>query len=207
MKNCLKTINDKMIYSNKGDHGFSIVELVVTIGIFAMMTALLVAKYGNFNQGTLLTNLAYDVALTIRNAQSYGLNVKNAPATNGDRFSNNFNIPYGVRFANGAKDFVFYADSDSNGIYKSPDIVVSDTSIKRNSSIGSLCIGSSESDCSATGVTFLDVTFRRPDPNAIITKNNDTTKTYGYAEITLKASDGSVKIVTVRSNGQIAVKN
>jgi prepilin-type N-terminal cleavage/methylation domain-containing protein len=60
--------------------GFTIIELVVSVAIFAFMTAFLVARYGTFNQGVLLTNLAYDVALTIRNAQSYGLNVKSLPA-------------------------------------------------------------------------------------------------------------------------------
>ena len=48
----------------------------MTVAIFIFMTALVVANYGSFNDGTLLTSMSYDVALALRGAQSYGLNVK-----------------------------------------------------------------------------------------------------------------------------------
>ncbi len=60
--------------------GFTLIELVISIAIFVIMTALVVAKYGNFNQGALLTDTAYDIALVLHTAQSYGLSVKNAGA-------------------------------------------------------------------------------------------------------------------------------
>lgn len=40
------------------------------------MTALVMARYNDFYSGTLFKNLAYDIAITIREAQSYGISVK-----------------------------------------------------------------------------------------------------------------------------------
>ena len=180
--------------------GFTLVELMVSVGIFVMMTGLLLSKYGTFNQGILLTNLAYDVALTIRNAQSYGLNVKSSP-TESVRFSNNFDNSYGVHFVNNTASFIFFADTVSYGQYTSSDVIVSNTSIQRGSKISALCAGSSSTSCNTAST--LDITFKRPDPNAII---NSGGSTFSYAEITLQATDGSLKKVIVRSTGQIAVQ-
>lgn len=183
-------------YSNKNTKGFTIIELMISVGIFAMMTSLLLAKYGNFNQGILLTNLAYDVALTIRNAQSYGLNVKSAV-----RNDNRFEYPYGVNFTTG-KTFIFFADVNitPDFVYdEGADINLSKTTIRTSSFIDKICVGTP----TCTDVLSLDIAFKRPNPDAII--NGVTANS--YAEIVLKASDGSTKKVIVRSTGQIAVTN
>lgn len=178
--------------------GFTLIELMVTVGIFALMTALLLAKYGTFNQGLLLTNLAYDVALTIRNAQSYGLNVKSAV-----RDDNFFEYPFGVHFREG-QQFIFFADKNipPNYSYDGSSEDLSITNIKGASKIDDICSGT-ESSCD-NGITKLDIIFKRPDPSAIIM--TDISSSQSYAEITLKASDGSVKKVIIRKTGQITVE-
>lgn len=183
----------------KNQKGFTLVELMISVGIFAIMTGFLLAKYGTFNQGVLLTNLAYDVALTIRNAQSYGLNVKSSPVGG----ENEFNYPYGVHFSTGAS-FVFFADFNSDGRY-SDNEKISVNNIKRGSVINDICLGTGPSDCvSSVDIDGVDITFKRPDPNAII---RDDSGTASYAEITLLSTDGSIKKVVVRSTGQIAITN
>lgn len=181
-------------------------ELLVSIAIFAMMTVLLLAKYGNFNQGVLLNNLAYDVALTIRNAQSYGLNVKSSSVRGAT--VDNFNSPFGVHFVTPATNFVFYADIIKDGTFVlTDDSVLATTTIKRGSKVGALCLGAGPGSC--TSVASLDVTFERPDPNAHFkakdASNNDVVGS--YAEVTLTAIDGTIKKVIIRSTGQIAVTN
>ena len=188
-----------MKHSFKNIQGFTLVELVVSIGIFALMTTLLLAKYGTFNQGIILTNLAYDVALTVRNAQSYGLNVKSAP-TAGENFSSDFNYSYGVHFSSNSNTFTFFKDAD-NYLYDNPTLEkISDSVMKRNSKISALCVGTVTA-CSS--VSTLDVVFKRPNPDAII----NGVSSNSYAEITLQGSDGSIRKVVVRSTGQIAVQN
>ena len=181
-------------------------ELLVSIAIFAMMTVLLLAKYGNFNQGVLLNNLAYDVALTIRNAQSYGLNVKSSSQRGAT--TDNFSSPFGVHFVAQTTNFVFYADLIPDGVFVlTDDYVIATTTIKRGSQVGALCLGTAANSC--TAVSTLDVTFKRPDPNALF-KAKDSSGvdvTGNYAEVKLVAIDGTIKKVVIRSTGQIAVTN
>lgn len=184
----------------KKQKGFTLIELMVSIAIFAFMTAFMLAKYGGFNQSILLTNLAYDVALTIRTAQSYGLNVKSA-----DRNTSDFSFPYGVHFAKNDDKFIFFVDNDSSGTYNASDTAISTSKIKRGSKIYNLCAGISANNCSLVSDS-VDITFRRPDPDAIIRTGTDINTSYTYTEITLSLSDDSAtRRVSVYSTGQIAV--
>ena len=189
MKNIFKT----------NQSGFTVLELLVSIGIFAFMTALLVARYGTFNQGVLLNNLAYDIALTIRNAQSYGLNVKSA-----NRSTNEFLYPYGVSFdkATGSNTFfIFYADKVADGVYvPADDILLSKTNMRNGFKITDLY-----RDSPPVSVNKLDVTYKRPDPNAIIKVNGASGNTYSIARIKVSATDGSYRNIDISSVGQISV--
>lgn len=192
----------KILSLIKKAKGFTLIELVVSLGIFALMTALLLAKYGSFNQGVLLTNLAYDVAITIRNAQSYGLNVKSS-----DRMTDSFRDPYGVHFSTSPEvnklQFTFFVDKvGSDGKYTTESEKLSTTNILRGSYIEKLYVGTDASNITETDV--LDITFKRPDPNAII--RTSTGGPYTYAEIILKSnSSNDTRKVTVISTGQISV--
>ncbi len=167
----------------KMNKGFTLVELIVTVGIFVVMTGLMVAKYGTFDQGVLLTNLAYDIALNIRTAQSYGLNAKG---------SNNVfdNITYTTRFVAGEKKFILIGGE-----------VNATTNIKGGSSIKSVCAGSGPGGNCSTNIPALVISFRRPDPSAMINGSN------AYGEIVVQSKDGSsTRTIVIRSTGQISVQ-
>ncbi len=207
--------------------GFTIIELLISLAIFAFMTAFLVAKYGNFNQGILLTNLAYDVAITLRNAQSYGINVRNRTNLNEDGYIYGF----GVHFDSNSntvdgviprQQMIFFADAPIdtggenlyyNGVYdRLSGEAISIFTIKNGSYISSVCTGDKPENCNSSNSTngdTVDITFVRPDPNAIITTvdSNGIGSKKTYAEIVLKSSSGLTKKVVVRSTGQITVEN
>ena len=83
-----------------------------------MMTALLLARYNSFNSGALLTNLAYDVALSIRQAQTYGVSVLSDPNN-----TSPFNSSYGVMFdVDNPTQFSIYSDNINFGKYLQYDI-------------------------------------------------------------------------------------
>jgi type II secretory pathway pseudopilin PulG len=73
--------------------GFTLVELIITIAIFVFMTALVMARYNDYYSGTIFKNLAYDIAITIREAQSYGISVK---VREGNNAEENFSKAYVV---------------------------------------------------------------------------------------------------------------
>ena len=199
---------------------FTLIELLVSIAIFTLMTALVVAKYGAFNQSVLLTNLAYEVALTLRTAQTYGSSVKNSDP---NAPTPAFNHAYGVHFDtdtgadavlsngnNNNNEIVFFADINGNddGVYSNDSEAISAYAIKRGAVISGVCVGVG---CTpVTGSHHLDVTFKRPDPRANICYDalaGSPCATSPYAEITIKGTDGSLRVVSVRENGQISVKD
>lgn len=184
---------------------FTLIELLVSVGIFAFMTALTVAKYGNFNQSVLLTNLAYDVAVTIRTAQSYGLSVKGSEeAENADKFQNAYGVYFDDSFGDG-DTFILFADYSGDNVYDEGE-EVSTYKLKRGAKIQYVC-ASNGNTCSPSGSgdTQLDITFKRPDPSAKIYINNDSSTSYAYAQITIKGTDDNIRVVKVRENGQISV--
>lgn len=194
----------------KISRAFTLVELIVSLAIFALMTALVVVKYGNFNQSVLLKNQAYDVALTIRTAQTYGISVKSADE------SSVFTYAYGVNFNTGSgncasegtisdsKQFVMFSDASTlggnAGICDGGDIFVSSYALKRGGVIDKVCAGLGS--CTL-GSGVLNVSFKRPDPRATICWGSDCSFT--YAEIQLKSTDGGLRTVVIRSNGQVTV--
>ncbi len=190
------------------DKGFTVVELVVSIAIFALMTALLLAKYGTFNDGVLMTNLAYDVALTIRNAQSYSLNVKSAPS-GGANYSDQFNYGYGVHFdIVNNKQIIFFVDTDGDQEYDSGE-QISVYNLKRGSILRAICVG--PTSCSGPATYSLDVSFKRPNPDAILfardTASHAVISGVGYAIIEFNSSNGTRKRIRLNSGGQINVIN
>ena len=190
---------------------FTVVELLVSVGIFVFLTVLLVVKYGSFNQSVLLTNLAYDVAVTIRTAQAYGLSVKRVGT--GDE-SVNFQYAYGVHFDTTSagnttlKLFAFTPAQTQNHTYGDTsnsalsEIDVQTYTLKRGARITGVCTGSV--NC-APDTDQLDIIFRRPNPNADICITSGGCGNQ-YAEITITGTDGSTRVVAVRENGQISVK-
>ncbi|MGC9605226.1 MAG: hypothetical protein ABSF56_00490 [Minisyncoccia bacterium] len=198
------------------NRGFTVVELVISAAIFIFMTALIVSKYGNFNQSTLLTDTAYDLALVLHTAQTYGISVRNASSTG----STNFTIPYGVDFYNSAtggscgsatsnsNTIVFFADVDTNAsttctVY---DNAVTVYTLTRGALVNSLCVTPAGSGtCGA--VTRLDIFYQRPNPEASICGTiSSTVCNYPYAEIGIRGTDGSIRTIVVRQNGQISVQ-
>lgn len=194
------------------NRGFTLIELLVTMSIFVFMTLLVISKYGAFNQSTFLTNTAYDVALTVHTAQTFGLSVKGTDYTvSGNTNTQGFDTAYGVDIDTTANKshFVFFADKNKNGLYDTAsDDNLNDYNITHGAVISSMCVGTGPSDCS-TIVPHVTLTFKRPNPDAIIYAYVSGSPTIEhYVQITLTASDGSnSRIVSIRQNGQINVGN
>ncbi len=203
------------------NRGFTIIELLVSLAIFVTMTSVIVTKFGTFNQSTLLTDTAYDIALVLRLAQTYGLSVKSAVAGG----AANFSYPYGVDFNRGtaavcggatsdSATLVLFADSSPagapDGTCGASDANINTYLIIRGAMISSLCVGANLTDCHQTNnaVSRLNVSFQRPNPEAIICGSNGGSPTcdYAYAEATIQGTDGSPRTIVVRQNGQISVQ-
>lgn len=171
--------------------GFTLVELLITIGIFVFMTALILAKYNSFNSGTLLTNMAYDMALAVRSAQTFSMSVMTKDS------SLSFQGTYGVHFNKASTEFALFSDDNGYG-YGSGDTLVSTYKLRRGSRVTGLLVG-------GTTCNQMSITFTRPYPDSIV--YCDSVRKSGKAEITVSSADNSSsRQITVYSSGQIFVE-
>lgn len=195
--------------------GFSLIEMLVVIGIIVMISGVVLSNNARFGGVIQLQNLAYDIALTIRQAQVYGISVQRFNTTT------TFAAAYGMHFAmSSPNSYQLFGDvsSPANGIYDpggvTPELVQS-TTIQAGYTIAGLFAtppGGSE-----ISVSSLDITYRRPDPDAYISRNGDvlTFNAKGkyasgtineQARILLQSPRGDQKSIVVSSNGQISVQ-
>jgi prepilin-type N-terminal cleavage/methylation domain-containing protein len=223
-------INKKPVRNT--ERGFTLIEMLVSLAIFVIVTGLVVGRYSNYNSGILLTNLAYEVALSVRQSQNNALNVReyNGP------LGATFNAGYGVHFDMAdSKMYRLFADmptdtnnpSTGNRHYcpttscdGEVDPIITAFAINRGSYIKRICVeedGGVTTTCSPS-ITRLDVVFIRPSPEAIIATTDSggsfrenvdassgTYANYTSAEIVIAAPDGKEKRVVIKKTGQIAI--
>jgi len=180
--------------------GFTVIELLVVSGIIALISGLVLVNNNRFGGEVLLQNLAYDIALSIRQAQQFGISVQ--------RFQGGFGAPYGMHFqssgASAQSVYVLFADAvDENGLYDGGEIVQS-TTVSQGYRIVDLCVTPPDST-EVCGLTSLDITFKRPEPDAYI-RSAGIGNLNESARIRLTSPRGDQKEVTVEANGQISVQ-
>jgi prepilin-type N-terminal cleavage/methylation domain-containing protein len=187
---------------NNTRRGFTLVELLVTISILVVITAIILVNQNRFGGTISLSNLAYQLALTIRQAQTYGVSVLETGAGTG-----NFQAAYGVHFTSGTPtSYILFRDFDGSGRYSGPTENMVFLSIQNGNRIYSICgtLAGGTVKCNPT-ITSLDILFTRPDPDAII-RTDIIADTYQSAQITLQSGQGLLRTVTVSVTGQIAVE-
>jgi len=213
------------------NHGFTLVELMVVVAIFVFMTALVVANYGSFNDGTLLTSMSYDISLALADAQSYGINTEGVSTST---TAQGFNYPYGMDFNIGTpSQMMLFADSyptSPDGVcdngsagtctsnQTTGDNIITTYTLARGGLIKCLFVGNTpppttSNPCpTGSNTNIIDVTFKRPDPNAIIMAVSPivsgTLQKWAYAVIQVEdASKTATRSIVVNETGEIAVQN
>lgn len=94
--------------------GFTLYELLIVLGIITIVAGIVLFNHRKFQTDTEVTNIAYRVALSAREAQVYSISVKPFLGSGGP----DFEVPYGLHFEKESPfDYIFYADVDGNGLY------------------------------------------------------------------------------------------
>jgi len=178
-------------------------------GVLTLITGLILASNSRFGGMILLENLTYDVALSIRQAQVYGISVRRF----GER---NFSLGYGMYFAqSNPYEYVLFGDVSQDGVFDcEQDVGVCErvelTSISRGYHILVLCApaGATMEEClenKSIQKTRLDVLFQRPEPDAFIRANGDAAIQQS-ARIVLESPRGDKRSVVVHITGQISAE-
>jgi prepilin-type N-terminal cleavage/methylation domain-containing protein len=174
----------KSLYSTRG---FTLYELLISFAIISIIAGIVLYNHRRFETDIEVTNLAYRMAVEIRQAQVYGISVRQHAGAG----LLGFDVAYGVHFETDVNDsFILFADGDGNGLYN-PAVSEGSTdcptdagtecvekfSIGRNNKIIGWCgiLWSNTADVtqqcfvpnSQTDYKFFDIKFKRPNPDAI----------------------------------------
>ena len=199
--------------------GFSLIELLVVCGIMVVVTSLILASNSQYGGRVLLQSFVYDVALSIRQAQVYGIAVQRAGIGASATFGTGYGIHLDTTTLDNAKQYILFADINSNGIYDvGEEVPPSPFKINRNYFISRLCVPAGLDVSTCTQVQTLDIVFVRPEPDARISwKDLDSTGTQHIcipqncllaqpnARIVLQSPHGDSMSISVHASGQIAV--
>jgi prepilin-type N-terminal cleavage/methylation domain-containing protein len=203
----------KKILKNKG---FTLTEMLVVMGIVGVIMTVVVFNYQDVNSKSILKNVAYDVALSIREVQSLGLGAKKYVSGG----VSSFNTPFGAQFNVGEVKYMLFADEDEDNRCDNSNSLCSCPSGECLSEIGSTyrsielfdtCVSESTGDdphCLTDGDTdFNSVVFRRPNPDAKIYSDLDLVNGEQLLRIIFKSTKSDdAQMIKVTETGQISVK-
>lgn len=179
----------------KKKSGFTLIELIVSVSIMAMVTGIFLANYSSANRRTDLTMTSQKMVADVRMAQNYALGLVRYGA------SGSTSVPAGgwgihIDLANyGNTKFVLFADDNNNQVFDSNedrvDYGAQVSTLPTNVIISSIMMGSIAS-------TKADITFLPPDPITTISDSAGN-KTNKQVDIILKDTKTNT-IKTVRVN-------
>jgi prepilin-type N-terminal cleavage/methylation domain-containing protein len=224
----MREIFQKKNYQN----GMTLIEMLMVVFIFMTISTMILFNYGKFESSISLQNLADDIALSIREAQSYAIGARGIPNNSTDE---SFFKSYGIFFRDtgnasnafvggSPKSFVFFVDEDMNKHYdydknnNSPSC--GENIINNNECYKVISISSADyiSDIATTpinnSIKGVNVIFTRPYPEpsfCLIGDSEDNclqgSSTTESIEIEVKnPRTGKIKTVTITNTGQIVVK-
>lgn len=195
----------------KEHRGFTLIELIVVIGVTAVIASLLLANFPRFSRQIAVEREAGKLALALRRAQSYALAVREFnSAFNDDPFCTDppVRFPgYGVFFdLSDPTHYLIYGDASCSKYYESLPWEETTESALLDGKIYLLSIKGYDAGACSLGCDLneLSILYVRPDP-AIWIRGEGAD--YNYAEIVLSSSDGTVtKKVVAWSTGQVSIE-
>lgn len=178
--------------------GFTIVEVVIVVFIASVIASVVIVKYKNFSNSIQLENAALDVALSVREAQVFGI------SSRGTTTMKSFFYGYGVRFdSTDPNSYISFIDSEGDNLwYNSSNEHMKTTAFAQGYSVNDLCVITPPSalwDC--TTPTVLNILFQRPKVNAIIKTAESSTSS--SARIELMSPSGATTSINISESGQV----
>ncbi len=184
----------------QNENGYTLVELLVTLSIAMLLLGVISYNYGTFNDNIALSGSGQEVAIAIREAQVYGVNVREVSVGGGQ-----FNSAYGIYVNPSANstNYIVFADTNKNKKYDNGEQIES-FNLRNGVKFSALCNGVS---CPLACATSLSITFLRPNPDADINfvDNNGSicSSSQSTGKFRLLSPKGKTLDISVESTGQI----
>ncbi len=169
-------------------------ELIVVLAIIIIITTITITSQSQYNRSLIITNTAYTIALSIREAQSLGLSSRAFTTTAGSLVQN---AAYGVNFQDGTPtEYRIFADVNAtpayagcptgtantpeakpgNCLYDGAAEILTSFNLNKGFRIYDFCgiraSNGSEACGSQSAWTSMNITFLRPNTESIMTMVN-----------------------------------
>jgi prepilin-type N-terminal cleavage/methylation domain-containing protein len=167
-------LSSRSSFLGRSVRGFTLIELLVSLGIIGLVTTVVLVRYGSFDSSTILKNAAYDIALALREAQIKSISVVRADM---NKDGPDFDSAYGISMTLDAAFYTAFRFASSTGhphFDGDESELISTLELPgRTVRIVDMCTqrGAMREVC---GLTRLDISFRRPEFNALVSAVEDT---------------------------------
>lgn len=205
--------------------GFTLIEMLVVLAIIVVITALVLSSQSSFNKTLILSNAAYDVALTLRSAESYGVSTraagsvvdagygidvsKSAPG-NLTLFADSYPLPSTSAACHPAIDASAPDAKPGDCAYEpSSDILIASYALGSGITVSDFCAKSASAwSCAASNgnaLSTLDIVFVRPNPIPYLSVNGSYSSAFPVTDacITLTSPSGGARYVSISAAGEI----
>ncbi len=213
------------VKASSSPRGFTLVEMIVVLAIIVLITGIALSGQVDFNRSLTVTDTAYTVALSIRQAQTFGLSSRTYNGTSKAGYGAHFSITTPMSyllFADVAKptEPPSYCPVGTAGL---PDAkpgnctydpsgseVIQSYTFGRGFSITNICGHDTGNTlrCTTGGyLTGLDVVFLRPNTDSIVTglrASGNIQLLDAQVTLTAPGGDGS-RYVCVTQVGEVSV--
>lgn len=189
----MKNFSHKFNTGKNFSRGFTLVELVVTVGIFAFISGIVLSNYRQYIGNAGFANSAESLLFAVKEAQVYGSSTKQNSIACGTDF---FGCSFGVSVVTGGTNFIVFADINNNAVYESGEEV----------KITNFPSGTLISTVSCTGgcPSGVSITFKRPNPDAFIAGVANQAVSYQDVFITLTNGSSKNRTLKVLTSGQVS---
>lgn len=212
------------------ERGFTLVELMVVLAIITVLMGTVLSSQSSFNKSLLLSNTAYDIALTLRSAEAFGLSSRGS--------STSVSAGYGVHFSSGTPgSFTLFSDvsplpnalnchglpsggasapdaKPGNCVYDGSSEKITEYTLGNGVTVSDFCAFTGSWTCAQAhgvysgGLSVLDILFARPNPNPFMSTNGSYASVFPVTAACLTISSlqgGSPRFISITASGQIAV--
>jgi prepilin-type N-terminal cleavage/methylation domain-containing protein len=197
--------------NHKLNRGFTYVELIVVLSIWAVMSSIVIYNYGEFQAKIEIKSLASDIASKIVEAQKSAISGKLPLRVTVSTWKPSYGVYFNITPITGDnKSFIYFTDIDQSGAFDNLDCAgnnecLDKITITKNNSISKLeVIGTG-----CTDITNLSIVFKRPDSSAIMTSNNLPLSSFctsvSYAQITITSPRSLTATIKIYPSGRVQV--
>lgn len=197
------------LQQKKSFNGFTLVEFIVIMAIFAVMVGVVLFNFTGFRSKITLDNLTQDISISIRQIQSSAGAALADPLTPTAEYARGIYFP--MDGANYAKYFVLFEDVDGDGKYNlAADGAPIDTiNIQTSDAITAVWYGDTIDRAENQLHAPLGITFKRFKTDAKFADDpSDLTAAAGVVRIQVTSADGKMaNFITVSKLGQVSVQS